>query len=105
MSAYNSDYEKVVRQFGAKMIDSALLDRFQSLTGHRPHPLLRRGTFFSHRCVRSYLTGENGSLTIREFNVILDRYEKKQPFYLYTGRGPSSESMHMGHLIPFMFTA
>ena len=40
-----------------------------------------------------------------EFNLILDRYEKGQPFYLYTGRGPSSDAMHMGHLIPFMFTA
>jgi len=25
-------------------------------------------------------------------------------FYLYTGRGPSSESMHLGHLVPFMMT-
>lgn len=30
-------------------------------------------------------------------------YEQGKPFYLYTGRGPSSESMHLGHLIPFMF--
>ena len=35
---------------------------------------------------------------------ILDAYEKKAPFFLYTGRGPSSESMHLGHLIPFLFT-
>lgn len=41
----------------------------------------------------------------RDFNTILDRYEQNKPFYLYTGRGPSSDSMHMGHLIPFMFTA
>ena len=26
------------------------------------------------------------------------------PFYLYTGRGPSSESLHLGHTIPFIFT-
>jgi hypothetical protein len=32
------------------------------------------------------------------------RYEAGKPFYLYTGRGPSSESMHLGHLIPFIFT-
>ena len=36
--------------------------------------------------------------------VILDSYEKKQPFYLYTGRGPSSDALHMGHCIPFIFT-
>jgi tryptophanyl-tRNA synthetase len=35
--------------------------------------------------------------------MILDRHEKKLPFYLYTGRGPSSESMHIGHLVPFLF--
>jgi tryptophanyl-tRNA synthetase len=33
----------------------------------------------------------------------LDRFEKKKPFYLYTGRGPSSGSMHLGHMVPFMF--
>lgn len=36
-------------------------------------------------------------------NTILKLYEEGKPFYLYTGRGPSSESMHLGHLIPFMF--
>lgn len=41
----------------------------------------------------------------RDLNTILDRYEQGKPFYLYTGRGPSSDSMHLGHLIPFMFTA
>lgn len=40
----------------------------------------------------------------REFDKILTLHENKKPFYLYTGRGPSSESMHLGHLIPFIFT-
>jgi len=35
---------------------------------------------------------------------ILDMYERGEPFYLYTGRGPSSESLHLGHLVPFQFT-
>lgn len=39
----------------------------------------------------------------RDFNKILDCYEQKKPFYLYTGRGPSDGSLHLGHLIPFMF--
>jgi hypothetical protein len=43
-------------------------------------------------------------LTHSELNLILDRYEQKKPFYLYTGRGPSSDSMHLGHMIPFIFT-
>ena len=37
-------------------------------------------------------------------NHILDLVEQKKPFFLYTGRGPSSSAMHIGHLIPFIFT-
>ena len=36
-------------------------------------------------------------------HTILNLYEEGKPFYLYTGRGPSSGSLHLGHLIPFMF--
>ncbi|GJN92526.1 hypothetical protein Rhopal_005556-T1 [Rhodotorula paludigena] len=82
------DYNHLIDQFGTKRIDDELLERFERLTGRKPHLLLRRGTFFSHR----------------ELNLILDRYEQKKPFYLYTGRGPSSGSMHLGHQIPFIFT-
>lgn len=82
------NYDKLIEQFGTRRIDAELLARFERLTGRKPHPLLRRGTFFSHR----------------EFDRILDRYEQGKPFFLYTGRGPSSDSMHLGHLIPFMFT-
>ncbi|KAI6043003.1 hypothetical protein EDC04DRAFT_2891282 [Pisolithus marmoratus] len=82
------DYDKLVAQFGTRRIEPELLARFEKLTGHKPHPLLRRGMFFSHR----------------EFDKILDRYEQGKPFFLYTGRGPSSDSMHIGHMIPFVFT-
>lgn len=40
----------------------------------------------------------------RDFNEILDVYERGEKFFLYTGRGPSSEALHLGHLVPFMFT-
>lgn len=83
------DYDKLIQQFGTRKIDEAMLVRFEKVTGHKPHILLRRGTFFSHR----------------DLNTILDRYEKGEKFYLYTGRGPSSESMHLGHMIPFVFCA
>lgn len=43
-------------------------------------------------------------LLCRDMHQVLDAYEKHQSFYLYTGRGPSSEAMHVGHLIPFIFT-
>ena len=82
------DYDKLVRDFGANFIGPDLLERFQRVTGHRPHRFMRRGIVFSHR----------------ELNLILDRHEKGQPFFLYTGRGPSSDSMHVGHTIPFEFT-
>ena len=36
--------------------------------------------------------------------TLLNLREQGKPFYLYTGRGPSSESMHMGHLVPFVVT-
>lgn len=35
---------------------------------------------------------------------ILDLYEAGKKFYLYTGRGPSSDALHLGHLVPFHFT-
>ncbi|KAG7450878.1 tryptophanyl-tRNA synthetase [Guyanagaster necrorhizus] len=82
------DYDKLIVQFGTRKIDDALLERFENLTGKKPHIFLRRGLFFSHR----------------EFDKLLDRYEQGKPFFLYTGRGPSSDSMHLGHMIPFVFT-
>jgi len=82
------DYQKLINQFGCSSIDDALLKRFEKVTGHTPHPWLRRGYFFSHR----------------DLNLVLDRHEKGEKFYLYTGRGPSSDSLHFGHLIPFLFT-
>jgi tryptophanyl-tRNA synthetase len=47
---------------------------------------------------------KNTVLFFRDLKVILDAIEAKKKFYLYTGRGPSSEAMHLGHLIPFIFT-
>ena len=40
----------------------------------------------------------------RDLDVVLDAYERGEKFFLYTGRGPSSESLHVGHLVPFLFT-
>ena len=82
------DYDKLIETFGSKRIDKALLERFEKVTGHKPHRLMRRGMVFSHR----------------DLDIILDKYEKGIPFFLYTGRGPSSDSMHVGHTIPFEFT-
>jgi tryptophanyl-tRNA synthetase len=35
---------------------------------------------------------------------MLDLHEKGKSFYLYTGRGPSSDALHFGHLVPFVMT-
>ncbi|MEM2875324.1 MAG: tryptophan--tRNA ligase [Candidatus Hadarchaeales archaeon] len=80
------DYEKLMKQFGTKRIDTALLRRLERHAGGL-HLFLRRGIFFSHR----------------DLDWILDMYEKGEKFYLYTGRGPSGHT-HLGHLIPWMFT-
>jgi tryptophanyl-tRNA synthetase len=82
------DYDKLIRDFGCSRIDEDLVARVERLTGRRAHRFLRRGLFFSHR----------------DLTELLDAYERGQPFYLYTGRGPSSEALHLGHLIPFQFT-
>ncbi|KAI0834599.1 tryptophanyl-tRNA synthetase [Hypoxylon sp. FL0890] len=81
------DYKKLVEEFGTKLIDKEMLERFERVTGHKPHRFLRRQIVFSER----------------DLGVILDRYEKGEPFFLYTGRGPSSDSMHIGHTQIFDF--
>ena len=43
------DYDKLIEKFGTRKIDEATLDRFEKLTGHKPHHYLRRGHFFSQR--------------------------------------------------------
>ncbi|CCU82892.1 Tryptophanyl-tRNA synthetase [Blumeria hordei DH14] len=82
------NYQTLIEEFGTKKILEADLARFEQVTGHKPHRFMRRGIVFSHR----------------DLNLILDRHEKGMPFFLYTGRGPSSESMHIGHTVPFEFT-
>lgn len=42
--------------------------------------------------------------SFRSLDELLTAVESGNPFYLYTGRGPSSEALHLGHMIPFMFT-
>ncbi|AGO11882.1 AaceriADR117Wp [[Ashbya] aceris (nom. inval.)] len=82
------DYEKLLKQFGTKPMSEETLARFTAVTGHEPHHFMRKGVFFSER----------------DFGRILDLYEQGRPFFLYTGRGPSSDSMHLGHMVPFIFS-
>ncbi|KAL5990738.1 hypothetical protein ACLOJK_011642 [Asimina triloba] len=66
--------KRIDGDFGCQRLDEYLVQRFERLTSRPTHVFLRRGVFFAHR-------GEK--------------------FYLYTGRGPSSKALHLGHLDAF----
>jgi tryptophanyl-tRNA synthetase len=80
------DYERLIREFGTQPLTDELLQRIAKYTGEL-HLQLRRRLFFSHR----------------DLDTVLDLYDKKVKFILYTGRGPSGP-VHIGHLIPWIFT-
>ncbi len=80
------DYDKLIKEFGTQRISDALYRRLAEAAGD-DNIMLRRGYFFSHR----------------DLDLVLADYEKGKTFFLYTGRGPSGP-MHIGHLIPLVFT-
>lgn len=82
------NYDRLIEEFGVQHLTEEHLRRFEAVTGKKAHRLMRRKLFFSHR----------------DFDKILDAYEQYGTFMLYTGRGPSSGSMHLGHTVPFLFT-
>ncbi|AWR97448.1 tryptophan--tRNA ligase [Acidianus sulfidivorans JP7] len=81
------DYDKLIVQFGTQKITPELKDKVKKLIGDDLHLMLRRDVFFSHR----------------DFDKVLNDYESGKGFFLYTGRAPSL-GMHIGHLLPFIFT-
>lgn len=81
------DYEKLIRDFGTQRINQDLREEIKEIA-KEDHVLLRRQVFFSHR----------------DLDKVLHEYKEGKGFFLYTGRGPSGK-MHIGHLIPFIFTA
>lgn len=85
--AQSINYGKLMEKFGCQPIAPELLARLEKATGKPAHSLIKRGFVYCHR----------------DFEQILTLFEQGKPFYLYTGRGPSSESMHLGHMIPFLF--
>jgi tryptophanyl-tRNA synthetase len=80
------DYDQIVKEFGIEPIDEKLLFYIKEIAKDL-HPFLTRKIFFAHR----------------DFKWILDEYRNGNPFYLYTGRGPSGE-IHLGHIMPWLFT-
>lgn len=63
------DYRKLTEEFGTTLIDDALLERFERVTGHKPHRFMRRQIVFSHR----------------DMSMILDRFEKVGGVLLASG--------------------
>ena len=82
------NYKEQSTNFKTSPINNDLLERWTQITKTKPHTWLRRGIVFSHQ----------------DLDKILNCVEQGTPIYIYTGRGPSSESMHLGHLVPFEFT-
>jgi tryptophanyl-tRNA synthetase len=82
----NIDYNKLIEKFGTTSITNDLIEKVKNITGE-VHPFLKNRYFFSHR----------------DLDWILDEYQKGNKFYLYTGRGPSG-LVHIGHLMPWIFT-
>lgn len=80
------DYDKLIKQFGIEPLNNKILTRLKKHTKDL-HYLIRRNIIFAHR----------------DLDWLLNEYEKRNKFYLYTGRGPSGHT-HLGHLIPWMFT-
>jgi tryptophanyl-tRNA synthetase len=82
------DYDRLIVKFGSQRLTEDLISRIERVTNRRAHRFLRRGLYFSHR----------------DLTQMLNLVESGKKFYLYTGRGPSSEALHLGHTIPFFFT-
>jgi len=80
------DYRRLIKDFGISRLSDKTLGRIKKHT-RELHPMLRRGIFFAHR----------------DFDWLLDEYEKGNKFFLYTGRAPSGK-IHLGHLVPWFFT-
>ena len=120
------DYNKLIEQFGSKELTPYLLRRLENVTVKqgtvdRLHRFLRREIFFSHRDIEKIcelLEGWYGvspppmdgdhdveMTTTTASTTPANKPTTPCPIYLYTGRGPSSAAMHLGHLVPFLFTA
>lgn len=80
------NYDNLMKKFGTQPISQEIIDKIEKLTGE-VHPLIKSQYFFSHR----------------DLDWILNKYENGEPFYLYTGRGPSG-FIHIGHILPWLFT-
>ncbi|MCI4349834.1 MAG: tryptophan--tRNA ligase [Thermoplasmata archaeon] len=78
------DYERLRELFGTQSLTPELLERLGQLAHAPLPPLLTRGIYYSHR----------------DLGAILDAHARGEPFFLYSGRGPSGP-LHTSHLMHF----
>ena len=82
------NYDRLVKEFGLEKINDEVLKKIKKSIGKEElHFMLRRGIFFAGR----------------DLNWLLNEYEKRNKFFLYTGCGPSGP-IHLGHLMVWYFT-
>jgi tryptophanyl-tRNA synthetase len=81
------DYEKLIDKLGATRLSDEIIAKLEKVVGKPAHYLIKRGIFVSHR----------------DLDRILDLHAANKPFYINTGISPS-ESMHLGHFLPFIIT-
>lgn len=91
--------DKVVTEFGATRLTSDLCESILNLGKDIPlsknafRALFDSGLIVSHRNLERLIDCVNKS---ENFDGHFDK------FYIYTGRGPSSQSIHLGHTIPLL---
>jgi tryptophanyl-tRNA synthetase len=81
------DYDKLIKQFGTSKITSDQKERLRKISKGKLHHMIEREFFFSQR----------------DLDLVLKDIEGGKGVFLYTGRGPS-KGMHIGHLVPLLFT-
>ena len=84
------DYDKLIKEFGVSYISKEqilFLENLAKKKNMKLHPFLKRGLFYAQK----------------DLDKIIQDLKNNRPIFLYTGRAPGG-SMHIGHLIPFLFT-
>ena len=82
------NYKELQENWGLKPIDEDLIVRIEKISGKPRHLFLKRGIFFAHQ----------------DLDKVLNYIEQGKKIFLYTGRGPSGESLHIGHMLSIKFT-
>jgi len=86
----NVDYDRLIREFGVKKITKEQKNYLLNLAkrkGLDEHLFLKRELFYAQM----------------DLDEIIKAHKEKKPIFLYTGRAIGG-SMHIGHMIPFIFT-